>query len=173
MEVVDDAKLGLLLRRSGVPQGAVDSGGLVSVRWQAGLVRSVAGLVKNGFAGSEYRWSAAFTSATCLAFLALAPLAAALLAPAPAARLLGLYALAVSAAIHGTVARRFGGGTGLEGLCFPAAGLALAGVFLASAGAAAARGGIVWRGTRYPLDALRRGCVRAADWPASAAVGWE
>ena len=38
-EVVDDAKLGLILRRSGVPQGALDSGGLVRVRWQQGFRR--------------------------------------------------------------------------------------------------------------------------------------
>ena len=38
-EVVDDIKLGLVLRRSGVPQGACDSGGLVKVRWQEGFWR--------------------------------------------------------------------------------------------------------------------------------------
>jgi len=36
-EVVDDVKVGLVLRRSGVPQGACDSGGLVTVRWQEGF----------------------------------------------------------------------------------------------------------------------------------------
>jgi glycosyltransferase involved in cell wall biosynthesis len=173
LEVVDDAKLGLVLRRSGVRQGAVDSAGLVQVRWQAGLVRSVGGLVKNGFAGAEYRWSVALAAASILAFLSLAPLAAALWAPLPSARLLGLYGYAVSVAIHGTVARRFGGGSGVEGLLQPLAGLSLGAVHLASAAVTTCRRGIVWRGTRYPLDALRAGCVRAADWPVDGAVGWE
>lgn len=173
LEVVDDAKLGLVLRRSGIRQGAVDSGGLVQVRWQAGLVPSIGGLLKNGFAGAEYRWSVALAAASVLAFLSFAPLAAVAWAPLPSARLLGLYAYGVAAAIHGTVARRFGGGSGVEGLLQPLAGLALGGVHLASAALTTWRCGIVWRGTRYPLDALRAGCVRAADWPADGAVGWE
>lgn len=173
LEVVDDAKLGLLLRRSGVRQGAVDSAGLVSVRWQAGLVRSMAGLLKNAFAACEFRWGTALASALAIALLSALPLAAAALAPTAPARLLGLLALAASAAVHGAVARRIGGGTGLEGLLAPAAGLSLAGVLLASAAAATFRGGVVWRGTFYPLADLRRGCLRAEDWPLTGAAGWD
>src|SRR6185503_12704094 len=40
LEVVDDVKLGLILRRSGVPQGVLDSDGLVQVRWQRGVLAS-------------------------------------------------------------------------------------------------------------------------------------
>jgi len=173
LEVVDDAKLGLLLRRSGVRQGAVDSGGLVTVRWQAGLVRSLGGLVKNLFAGVEYSWPRALLGFLGLAFLSAAPLAAALLAPAPAARGVALYALGTSVVVHGLVARQFGDGSGLEGLLFPLAGLAVAGLLIVSAAAATLRGGIVWRGTRYPIASLRRGCLRAADLPVAGAVGWE
>lgn len=173
LEVVDDAKLGLLLRRSGVRQGAVDSGGLVAVRWQAGLVRSLGGLVKNLFAGAEYRWPRALLGSLGLAFLSAVPLAAALLAPEPVARGIALYALATSIAVHGVAARQFGDGSGLEGLLLPLAGLSLAAVLLVSAVAATLRGGIVWRGTRYPLAALRRGCLRAADLPVAGAVGWD
>jgi hypothetical protein len=105
--------------------------------------------------------------------MAAAPLAAALLAPSPAARGLGLAALAVSAAVHGQVARRFGGGTGLEGMLLPACGLALAAVFPLSAAATTLRGGVRWRGTFYPLAALRAGCLRVSDLPAQRAAGWE
>ena len=56
LEVVDDVKLGLILRRSGVRQGCADSGGLVRVRWQRGFVASMRGLLKNFFAASDYRW---------------------------------------------------------------------------------------------------------------------
>lgn len=173
LEVVDDVKLGLLLRRSGVRQGAVDSAGLVSVRWQAGFLASMRGLMKNAFAALEYRWVSALSLSAALVFLAAAPLAAALLAPAAAARAVGMAGWLLGMAVHGTVARRLAGGSGLEGVVHPACGLALASVFPLSAAAAALRGGIVWRGTRYPLAALRAGCLRVDDLPADRAVGWE
>lgn len=173
LEVVDDVKLGVLLRRSGVPQGAVDSAGLVSVRWQAGFLLSVLGLVKNAFASMEYRWGQALRLSAAVAFLSAAPILAALLAPATAAKGLGLFGLAVSAAVHGTVARRFGGGTGVEGLLLPVCGLLLAAVFPLSAAATTLRGGVRWRGTFYPLAALRAGCLRLDDLPAGRAAGWE
>jgi hypothetical protein len=83
LEVADDVKLGLLLRRSGVAQGAADGGGRVRVRWQAGLLASLGGLVKNAFAGLEYRWDLTLGLCALLALLGAGPLAA-LLGPPPA-----------------------------------------------------------------------------------------
>jgi hypothetical protein len=173
--VVDDVKLGLVLRRSGVAQGAVHGGGLVAVRWQHGLWPSVLGLVKNAFATTEYRpWLAGLAS-LALALAGLGPLVLALVALASRqwlAAALAAGALAIGAAIHGGAARRLGGGSGLEGLALPLSSALLAGVLLVSTAAALWRGGVVWRGTRYPLAELRRGCVRIDDWPCQAAVGW-
>jgi hypothetical protein len=172
LEAVDDVKLGIVLRRSGVRQGAIDSGGLVSVRWNAGFLASWVGLLKNAFAGTEYRWSVALASSLALAVTSLGPLLVAVLAPGGVARSTGLLGWFTGAAVVGTVARRFGGGSGLEGFLLPFTGTALAAVVLASAALTTARGGIVWRGTRYPLAELRAGCVRERDWPPEAAVGW-
>jgi glycosyltransferase involved in cell wall biosynthesis len=173
LEAVDDVKLGIVLRRSGVRQGAVDSGGLVSVRWNFGFAASWLGLVKNAFAGTEYRWSVAIASAGALLATSLGPPLAAFLAPGATARVVGLAGWALAAGVVGTVARRFGGGSGLEGVLVPFTGPALAAVVLTSAIVTTARGGIVWRGTSYPLEDLRRGCVRERDWPPDAAVGWD
>jgi len=175
LEVVDDVKLGLVLRRSGVPQGAVSAGPLVAVRWQHGLVPSVLGLVKNAFAACEFRLDLAAAAAGAVVLLGAGPLAVALLALAgghhAAAALAGLAAL-LAAAIHGGTARRVAGGSGAEGLAWPLAALLLAGVIVGSAALAWWRGAVVWRGTRYPLDLLRRGVVRREDWPVSGAAGW-
>jgi hypothetical protein len=170
-EVVDDVKLGLLLRRSGVPQGVAESGGLVSVRWQHGFLPSALGLVKNAFAAVEYRSGTALAGALAGLGGGLLPLALAIAAPSAAARALALAALLVSMADHALWARR-GRGSGVEALLLPVCAALLGAVVLASAVLAWWRGAVVWRGTRYPLDALRAGCLRAADLPPAGAVGW-
>jgi len=173
LEVVDDIKLGLLLRRSGVAQGVADSGGLVSVRWQNGFAASVLGLVKNAFAALEYRPGAAIAAALGAAFAGAAPVAILLFGPGAPARVLAAAALALAALHHGETVRRVSGGTGAEGLLIPVCAILLAAVVLGSAAAAWARGGVVWRGTHYPLARVRAGCLREADLPTSAAVGWD
>ena len=171
LEVVDDVKLGLLLRRSGVPQGVAESDGLVSVRWQHGFLPSVLGLVKNAFAAVEYRPRAALGGGLAGLAGGLLPLALAVAAPSTAARALAAAAVLVSMADHALWARR-GRGSGLEGVLMPVCAALLGAVVLASALLAWRRGAVVWRGTRYPLDALRAGCLRADDLPPAGAVGW-
>jgi hypothetical protein len=173
LEALDDVKLGLVLRRSGVRQGAVDSGGLVSVRWNAGFRASWRGLLKNAFAGTEFRGPVALAAAAGVTLVSVAPALALLLGPAWPARMLGLAGLLLSAAVVGTTGRRFGGGDGTEGLWLPVTGPALALAVVASALLVTARGGVVWRGSFYPLRDLRAGCVRVRDWPADASVGWD
>jgi cellulose synthase/poly-beta-1,6-N-acetylglucosamine synthase-like glycosyltransferase len=171
LEVVDDVKLGLLLRRSGVPQGAAASG-LVSVRWQHGLAPSVAGLVKNAFAAVEYRLPVALAGAAGLLLLGAGPVVLAAAAPSAAARGVALAALAVSVLHHARWARAQAGARGAEGLLMPACATVLGAVLLGSALAARARGAVLWRGTRYPLDEVRSGCLRIADLSPARAAAW-
>jgi hypothetical protein len=172
MEVVDDVKLGLLLRRSGVPQGVADADGRVSVRWQRGFLSSVLGLVKNAFSAIEYRLRAAAGAAAGSAVLGGVPLAALALGPGTAARALAGAALLVACAHHAAYARRLSHGSGAEGILAAPCALALGAVVLGSALAARWRGAVVWRGTWYGLDAVRAGCLRADDLPAHGAAGW-
>ena len=154
LEVVDDVKLGLLLRRSGAPQGAADSGGLVRVRWQRGFVASMRGLLKNFFAGADYRWRGVLRVAVLVPFvtafpalcLALAPW----LLPSLGSRLLAAAAVALPVALLGATARRLAGGHWYDGLLLPIAGLCLAGVAVGSALGATLRGAVILAG-----DALR------------------
>ncbi len=172
LEVVDDIKLGLLLRRSGVPQGVADCAGLVSVRWQHGFLPSVLGLVKNAFAALEYRPLRA-AAAAALGFAGgVLPVALLVAGPGALVRILAGAALAVAALHHAEAARRLSGASGAEGLLMPACAILLSAVVLASAAAAWARGGVVWRGTHYPLARVRAGCLRDEDLPVSGAVGW-
>jgi hypothetical protein len=171
LEVVDDVKLGLLLRRSGIPQAAAVSEGGVSVRWNPGFRKTVGGLIKNAFASTEWRWSVTLLGLLALAVLALGPEVAIAVGPPPV-RILGGLTAVLGAGLLGAGARRSAGGSGLEGLAFP---LAIGGIlvaFLGSALRATIKDGIDWRGTRYSLASLRAGCVRERDFRPSESVGW-
>jgi glycosyltransferase involved in cell wall biosynthesis len=174
-EVADDVKLGLVLRRSGVRQGCADSGGLVRVRWQRGFVASMRGLVKNFFAGSDYRWLGILRTVILVPLITTLPAVclalSAWLLPYPGARLVAVAAVALPMALLGSVARRLAGGRGYEGVLLPLAGVCLALVALASALSATLRGAVIWRGTRYTLRDLRAGSVRDVDWPPDRALG--
>jgi hypothetical protein len=172
LEVVDDIKLGLLLRRSGVPQGVAGSGGLVSVRWQHGFLPSVLGLVKNAFAALEYRPLRAVAAAAMGVLGGALPLALLALGPTPLVRAAAAAALAVAVLHHAEAARRLSGSSGAEGLLMPLCAFLLGVVVLGSALAVLARGGVVWRGTHYPLERVRAGCLREEDLPVAAAAGW-
>jgi hypothetical protein len=173
LEVVDDLKLGLLLRRSGVPQGVAAPGPHVQVRWQHGFAPSVLGLVKNAFAALEYRPAVALAGAAGAALAGAAPLAILLAGPGVPARVLAGLALAIALAHHAAAARHVSGSSGAEALLLPLCALSFSAAVLASAVVAWARGGVVWRGTHYPLERVRAGCLRDADLPASGAVGWD
>jgi hypothetical protein len=176
LEVADDIKLGLILRRSGVRQGCADSGGLVSVRWQPGFVATLRGLLKNFFAGAEYRWAETLRVALGVPLATTFPAAYLVWAAVTGgggALGVALAALATGGAfaVHGAAARRFAFGRGHEGLLLPLVGPCLSAVALASALITTRRGAVVWRGTRYPLADLQAAVVRDADWPRDRAPG--
>jgi len=171
-EVADDLKLGLLLRRNGVPQGCLDAGGLVSVRWQNGLIASLRGLEKNAFAGCEWNTALAAVATGSVVGAALVPYTA-FFVPVPLwMKGLAFLAAAFPMMMVGASARRLSAGSGLEGVVAPIAATALGGVITWSTALALWRGGIVWRGTFYPLRDLRERCVRELRMSTAGAVGW-
>ena len=171
-EVADDVKLGLLLRRGGVAQGCLDSDGMVSVRWQNGFLASLRGLEKNAFAALEWDPVAAVLGISAF-------LGATLLPYAPLVFTLPIwtwpfaaFCAFVQVLLVSAASRHSASGTGLEGLLAPFMALSLAGVITWSTMLALARGGIVWRGTFYPLARLRQHCVRVLSLKAENGVGW-
>ena len=171
-EVADDLKLGLLLRRGGVAQGCLDADGMVRVRWQNGLLASLRGLEKNAFAGCEWNTTLAVIAVAGVTTAAVLPYLPLVVTLPAWTHLLALPAAALPILLVGAAARRMSGGTGLEGLVAPIAAVILGGVIACSTLLALGRGGVVWRGTFYPLDELRRRCVREWGMSAENAVGW-
>src|SRR6185295_14485623 len=170
MDPADDVKLGQLLKESGARQRLVNGYGLVLCPWHLGTGNTVRGLEKNGYAGLGYSMPALVGFSLAALSLGCGPLALALAgAPYAAARAGGIAAAGACAALlvqavmltvgwalaSRPVGARFG-----SVLLYPAGVVVLLVALWNSAIKTLWRGGIHWRGTFYPLEALRRGLVR-------------
>jgi len=157
MEVADDVKLGKLLKHGGFISDALAGWPTIRVRWQIGLWGVVKGLEKNGFCGADYQVLKSLRGFFILTALGIVPLAGTIFA-ADGSRLLFACTLAAQMGLLGMAAKR-NGSSFIHGMAFPVCCLAIGFALLRSMVLALWRGGIIWRGTLYPLDALRRGLV--------------
>jgi glycosyltransferase involved in cell wall biosynthesis len=156
MEVLDDVGLARMLRDAGARRDFVLGLGDVSVDWYGSIPAMIRGLEKNFF-GAVARYSAVRAAAVVLAsVLFVVGPAVGLAAGPPWVRLLA--GLAIAAHVLGAVflRARFSRPL-LPFLLMPAGALILAYALARSAWLCLRRGGIDWRGTFYPLEALRRG----------------
>ncbi len=150
-EVVDDLELGRRVKQQGLRQVLARGEALLSLRWQVGLRGIVAGLEKNAFASLDYSIGKTLAACAGLALLLIVPLLA-LLAGGR-----GLWIPAAALPIALQAAHAAEAGLPLWSALFQPAGIAvLLYAILRSAVLVLARGGVVWRGTLYPVAALRR-----------------
>ncbi|HXV76763.1 MAG TPA: glycosyltransferase family 2 protein [Candidatus Polarisedimenticolaceae bacterium] len=156
-EVVDDLKLGLLLRRAGFRSRAFGAADDVEVHWAPTVPRVVHALEKNMFAMLEFS-----TPRGLLAIAGLATLvAAALVTPflGGSGALVASLGWAVSLVPALVMARHTRWGV-LPVLLTPFVSPVMVWVVANSVYRTLRRGGICWRGTFYAIDALRDGQVR-------------
>jgi glycosyltransferase involved in cell wall biosynthesis len=157
MEVVDDMKLGKIAKLSGFRSGVAVATRYVSVAWHLGLNNLVRGVEKNFFAGAQFRISIALAQIIGLLVMNVLPFAGLLFG-------------------HGWI-EMFAAISVLIGVCFhlgvdvvmgvspvycltlPLGAAIFAYMILRSTIITLRQGGIIWRGTFYPLDELRRGLV--------------
>jgi glycosyltransferase involved in cell wall biosynthesis len=157
MEVLDDMKLGKVVKNAGFRQRNVFGGDLISIRWARGAMGVVDNLTKNFFAVLSFQWWRTLISAFGLAFLNLMPFFGVWLAHGwervPYAVALGsmfLIYLGMSWR-SGVPAYYF--------LLHPVSTGLFIYTLLRSMFLTLWNDGIVWRGTRYPLEELRKGMV--------------
>jgi hypothetical protein len=164
MDVVDDLKLGRLLKESGARQRLYSGADLVHCPWQRGAWEVVRGLKKNLFAGLDYS-IAAVVARTAIGLVALlGPLLVGLMGGPRLLPALRWAPLAVQAGVLASQAvlsaRRLSTHPAALVAFYP---LALGLLFYAAWNSMLAtlrRGGVVWRDTFYPLADLRRARVR-------------
>jgi len=157
MEVLDDMKLGKVVKKAGFAQRNVFGGDLISIRWAQGALGVVNNLTKNFFAVLSFQWWRTVISALGLAFLNFGPFAGVFLAHGWARLPYGV-ALASMALIYLGMSWR----SAVPVYYFflhPASTALFIYTLLRSMVLTLWNDGIEWRGTRYPLEELRKGMV--------------
>lgn len=157
MEVVDDMKLGKLVKEAGFRSGVAKAWKEVRVRWHAGVRNIIRGTTKNFFAAAGYNLGfmclqLAMTFAMCvLPWLALPFLRG-------WALIFDAIAVAVMIAVHAGVCIEVGASP-IYAVTEPIGALIFCWMLARSTIVTLRQGGIVWRGTFYPLRELKRGVV--------------
>ena len=157
MEVVDDMKLGKVVKNGGFAQRNVFGADLISIRWGRGAMGIVNNLTKNFFAVLSFQRWRTVLSAFGLAFLNLGPFLGVWLAHGWA-RLPFAVALASIFVIYVGMSRR----SSVPPYYFvlhPVSTSLFIYTLLRSMVLTLWRDGVVWRGTKYPLEELRKGLV--------------
>jgi glycosyltransferase involved in cell wall biosynthesis len=153
MEVVDDLRLGWLVKRGGYAQRIAAGPQLVRIRWLQGALGVVHLAEKNGFAVYRYRVGLTLLASLGLAVQIVWPLLA--IATGGWAFAAGLLTYLSIALTYQANRRETLASPWLSIFFAPAATVVLY-ALLRSMALALTRNGVDWRGTRYPLDELRR-----------------
>jgi glycosyltransferase involved in cell wall biosynthesis len=157
LDVMDDVKLGKLLKRTGSKCEVLRAGEALQIRWQQSAWACITGLEKNAFASANYSLPQLLWMMTVTTFVICGPIVGAILAGD--ARIGYVAAAVLSHVLYGLTASLFGHSFWLFPLLVPS-GLAFVFAFLRSGWITLRQGGVRWRGTFYPLDLLRRQLYR-------------
>ena len=157
MEVIDDMKLGKIVKQAGFRSGVGVAQDSVVVRWHAGARNLINGVTKNFFAGSGFSVTRVTISILGLLLMNVLPFAG---------LIFGHGWVRIFAAICVVIVLCFHAGVDVVMrvsplYCFtvPIGALIFAYMLLRSTVYTLKQGGIIWRGTFYPLEALKRGAV--------------
>ena len=157
MEVLDDMKLGKVIKNAGFAQRNVFGEDLISLRWAKGAFGIVNNLTKNFFAVLSFQWWRAVATIVGLGFLNLGPFLGVCLAHGwarvPYAVALGsLFLIYYGMSVRSAVPPYYF-------FLHPVSTSLFMYILLRSMLYTLWNDGIVWRGTKYPLEELRKGMV--------------
>jgi glycosyltransferase involved in cell wall biosynthesis len=157
MEVLDDMKLGKVIKNAGFRQRNVFGRDLISVRWAKGAMGVVNNLTKNFFAVLSFELWRTFGLAFLLLFLNLGPFLGVWLAHGwervpYAVALAGIGLIYLGMSWHSSIPAYYV-------LLHPISTLLFTYTLLRSMFLTLRDDGVTWRGTKYPLEELRKGMV--------------
>jgi glycosyltransferase involved in cell wall biosynthesis len=157
MEVLDDMKLGKVIKNAGFAQRNVFGEDLISLRWAKGAFGIVNNLTKNFFAALSFQWWRTVATIVVLGFLNLGPFLGVCRAHGwarvpYAIALVSLFLIYYGMSVRSTVPPYYF-------FLHPVSTSLFMYILLRSMFYTLWNDGIVWRGTKYPLDELRKGLV--------------
>jgi len=157
MEVIDDMKLGKLLKQGGFRSGVGVAQDAVSVEWHMGLKNLVLGLEKNFFAAAGFNVGMVALQVLTLLLFNVAPFFG-LVFGGGWIRAIAAISVVISLCFHlgGDVVMRV---PALYCLSLPLGATVICYILLRSTVLTLKQGGIYWRDTFYKLEDLRRGIV--------------
>jgi glycosyltransferase involved in cell wall biosynthesis len=157
MEVVDDMKLGKVVKNAGFAQRNVFGEDLISIHWARGAFGVVNNLTKNFFAVLSFRWPRTVACIVGLGFVNLWPFLGVWLAHGWARLPYAIALVSLFLIYYGMSAR-----SAIPPYYFFLHSVSTSlfmYILLRSMVHTLWNGGIVWRGTKYPLEELRKGLV--------------
>lgn len=157
MEVLDDMKLGKVVKEAGYAQRNVFGEDLISLYWARGALGMVRNLSKNFFAILSFQWPRTLLTCLTLAFLNLWPFAGIWLSHGMARipyaiALLSMFLIYLGMSWKSPIRPYYF-------FLHPIGSTLFIYILLQSMLLTLVRDGVVWRGTKYPLEELRRGRV--------------
>ena len=157
MEVIEDMKLGKLIKQAGFRSGVAVAQDMVRVRWHNGVRELIRGVTKNMFAACHYNAFLALCGMALALLMSVLPFLGIVFATGWAHAFAGIAAAAAvlihTAMIWPTEVSPF------YAFTHPLGALLFCWMLARSAIVTLWRGGVVWRGTFYPLEELRKGLV--------------
>ena len=162
LAVLDDMKLGELVKQEGHRQRCVFGRDLLKLRWVFGAMGMVRNLTKNFFAIFHYNTAFAVLAVCGILLVNLGPFVGVWLAQGWA-RAGSIAALATLVAIYGGMSRR-SDISPFYVLLHPIGTVLFSYAVVRSVVLTLARGGVVWRGTWYPLDELKKFSRETPRW---------
>jgi glycosyltransferase involved in cell wall biosynthesis len=157
MEVVDDIKLGKILKLGGYRSCVGIAVGFVAVRWQSGFRNLIRGVTKNFFAGLNYSVPLAVAAIVSMLLTNFAPFAGVIFGHGWV-RILAGISVAIAMLFHVLV--DIGAKISpLYALTHPIGALIFCWMILRSVVVTLWNGGVTWRDTFYKLSDLKKGVV--------------
>jgi len=157
MEVVDDMKLGKIIKQAGFRSGVGIAQDFIVIRWHAGVGNLIRGVTKNFFASVGYRVSIVCLSIVVVLAMNVLPFGGLLYGHGWVRVFCAIAILAALSLQAGVdIVMRV---SPLYAVTIPIGAVLFSYMLLRSTVVTLLQGGIVWRDTFYPLDELKRGVV--------------